>query len=275
MSYRLVVLDVDGTLLNSQGVLTPRVREVVERVRAAGVVVALATGRRLRSTLPVVRELGLPLPAILNNGALVMDLEREETIYHRPLPRAVAREVAGILYGMGVPVFLYRHTLEGKDVFYELDPVYPEARAFLSRNEPYAERVPGLAAALEFDPVKVVVFDEERRIRELADHFARLPLPPHRMMVTGDRAGWLLEFYHAGCSKALGVKLLASRLGITREEIMALGDNTNDLEMLRYAGLGVAMGNAVEELKASARLVARSNDEEGVAEVLERYVLSA
>lgn len=273
--YRMVVLDIDGTCVDSQGQVRPRVREAVSRARQAGVLVTLATGRRLRAALPVARTLGIELPLVLHNGAQIYDPVREESWYSRPLSRAVTDRAIRFLRGNGLPVVVITDETHGPDIYYEGWPASPEVQDILRRHGQAARRTGDLVHELCGQTLKLFTFDYKARVAPAAGNLtARVPGQYSWIAVPDDRPGHLyLELWAPDCNKWTGIERLARHYGVQPGEIIAFGDSLNDLEMLRHAGLGVAMANGQPEALAAADLVTASNDEDGVAAVLERHVL--
>lgn len=277
MPYKLIALDIDGTILDKGGKLRESVKNALKKAMDAGIHVTLATGRRLRAALPLARELGIRLPLVLNNGALVVDPVSGETLFYRTIPVTTARMLIRFADKHGCGPVLYRHVHEGPDVYYSrVDGDYAQ---FLARIPDQAVRVPDLVEACDFEPVKIVLAAEREAIRNLAED-VRLNLKRrYRVIMEDDDSVFagktLLEFFHHSCSKGSAVRRVARMVGVPRSAVVAIGDNLNDLEMIRYAGLGVAMGNGPDAVKSAARAVTATNDEDGVVLALERYVFQS
>lgn len=272
--FRLIALDVDGTILDSDGVLRPRVKRMIDRAQRAGIAVTLATGRRYRATAALAMELDIRAPLVLNNGALVCDREAREILYHRPLATRTARAAVRISRARGTAPVVYRHALDGPDMYYEALTADPWFVSWLKKPGVCA-RVDDLGGVLSPGPEKMVVF-ERLAVLDGVEQDWRAQLPgSFRIYRSLDMDGQgALELLHGKCSKASGIRRVAAYLGIPRSQVLAIGDGENDIEMLAYAGLGVAMDNAPPAVKRAAEVVAASNDEDGVAQVLERYVVA-
>ena len=285
MSIRLLALDLDGTLLNSHGQLSERNRLSITAVREQGVRVALVTGRRFRDARPIALELGLDVPLISHNGALTRHARTLETIALYQLPREVALEALRIgrkaggnpllsdeqgAHGLGVLVY---DKLNGDNP--SLLKYVAWARR-LHGDDGAVRETPSLETYLDHDPV-VLTFsgtcDTMKSLQGLLEGelglSAKILITSYPLM---DFA--LLDVLHPGASKGVGVAATAGELGISAAEVMAIGDNFNDLEMLRYAGTGIVMGNAAEALRVAEGLqTTASNDEDGVAQAIEKFIL--
>lgn len=273
MTVRLIALDIDGTLLDSAGQLRPRVRQAIAAAQAQGIVVTLATGRRYRGTVGIAADIGIEAPLVLNNGNLIYDVAAGSPLYHQPLAVRTTRLAISIMHDRGFAPVLYRHVETGPDVFY--DRVSDDT--WFWRWEPgVAEQVPHLLQASTPAPDKILVHDRTERIGQLEAALAEaLPGQWRAYKTGGAEDGYaILELFHGACSKAGGLRRLARHLGIGRREVLAIGDHFNDVEMLAWAGFGVAMANAPPDVQRHARLVTRSNDEDGVAEAIERLALA-
>jgi 5-amino-6-(5-phospho-D-ribitylamino)uracil phosphatase len=285
MPIRLLALDLDGTLLNSRGQLTERNRKVLDEVRQRGVHVALVTGRRFRDARPIALELGLDVPVISHNGALTKHAHTLETVAVFPLPLTAARNALRVGRETGGDA-LVSDDHEGLGVM-----VYDQlsgANRSLLRYVAWARRVhgeeganavrevPALEDYLDHEPVHIAFSGGCAAMTELRDVLHRELGTTVKIFSTmyskTDFA--LLDIVHPEASKGVGVAAVASELGITQTEVMAIGDNFNDLEMLRYAATGVVMGNADQSLLDLDGLHATaSNDEDGVAVAIEKFIL--
>lgn len=262
--FRLVALDVDGTLKPRNGPISPRVREAIAQTLARGVEVTLATGRMYPSVLPFARELGLTAPLICLGGAALRDPRTGATLFEQSIPLELACEVVAAGRDRGLSVCAY----VGDLLFVErVDPASPFA-GYVARSR--AVVVPDLLAAFSGDPSHLAVVSDESRtrslVRDLRDAFG------DRLAVTSGHP-LLAEIDHPSVSKAVALAHLAELLGVGREQVIAIGDDWNDVPMLEYAGLGVAMADATPEVLAAADVIAPTADEDGVAWTLERFVL--
>jgi Cof subfamily protein (haloacid dehalogenase superfamily) len=285
MPIRLLALDLDGTLLNSRGEVSARNRQALAQARERGVRVALVTGRRFRDARPLALELGLDVPVISHNGALTKHARTLETVAAILLPLEAARAVVAVgradgLDAMvsddheGLGVLLYDRISEGNTAL-ERYIAWSE-RIHGEEAAEAVKRVPSLDDYLDHEPVHISFSGGcarmEKLIETLKDELGPKIKAVATMYPKYDFA--LVDVINPGASKGAGVAAAAAELGHRREEVMAVGDNLNDLEMLDYAGTSVRMGNAQASLQAVERFHATAtNDEDGVALAVERFIL--
>lgn len=275
---RLVAIDIDGTLLDSRWRLPDRNRDAIVAAVDQGTEVALVTGRAYGFARPVIDLLPCPITAIVSNGALVRP-STEGAALRFPLPRSVARTVlaAGAAYRDNVALTFDRPR-DGEMVFERVDRSDPVRLAYAERNSALITEVAPLESALTEDPLVVMFNGPVAAMRTLAGLLQRLP-EAHSLSVNlteyEDRDISFVDVLTAGCTKGATLAEWARRRGYARGEVMALGDNLNDVGMLEAAGLPVVMGNAVEALRTRGWPVTASNDEAGVADAIHQYVLRA
>lgn len=287
MAIRLLALDLDGTLLNSQGEITERNTRAIQAARQQGVRVALVTGRRFRDARPLALQLGLDVPVISHNGALTKHARTLETVAAILLPLAAAHTVLqiGRAHGAdpmvsddphGTGLLVYDHISEDNHALAKY--IAWSRRVVGDAVEEAVRRVPSLAEYLDHAPVHIAFSGTCANIGRLGESLERT-LGPHVKVLSTiypkqDFA--LLDVLHPEASKGAGLAAVAIEYNLTREEVMAVGDNFNDLEMLHYAGTGVVMGNADPVLRdIQGFYVTATNDEAGVAEAIDRFILRA
>ncbi|HYE14216.1 MAG TPA: Cof-type HAD-IIB family hydrolase [Pyrinomonadaceae bacterium] len=285
MGIRLIALDLDGTLLNSRGELSERNRAAVAAARGAGAEVALVTGRRFRDARPLALELGLDVPVIAHNGALTKHARTLETVAVSLMPAESARAVValGRAHGAdalvsddheGAGLLLYDQISEGNTALAKY--IAWSRRVVGDEAATAVRRVPSLEGYLDHDPVHVTFSGGCAAMRRLADEMGRELGGAVKLLLTlYPRADFaLLDVLHPNASKGAGLAAVAAEMGLGREEVMAVGDNFNDVEMLEYAGTGVLMGNAEPPLRERAGFhLTAANDEDGVAQAIEKFVL--
>ena len=264
--YRLVVMDLDGTARSRRLGITSGVRDAIAAARARDVLVCVATGRMWRSAEPWVRLLGVDPPAILYNGGQVLDFERGRTLYERRLPGAAARAALELVRrDPEVQPHLY---VDGRVL---VERPHPLTEAYTSDDGLTAEVVPSFEPLLAADPYKVLIIGPEDRVERLQHSVRSAGLPVHAVQ----SEPVYLEILPPGVSKGEALRAMCAALGLTLEETIAIGDNWNDVEMIEAAGLGVAMGHAPGGVRAKADYVCGTAEEEGVREVIERFVLGS
>ncbi|MHB0884462.1 MAG: Cof-type HAD-IIB family hydrolase [Bacillota bacterium] len=264
-----MALDLDGTVLDRDLSIHPSTITVLKEVLASGRRVTIVTGRMFTSARKYAEQLGLgDMPLVAYNGALIRTAVTANTFFHQPVDLAVARGVAELAAGLGYSLNLY---VDDQLIVAEVND---KAQFYMTIAGVEAHPVGDLVAYLGRDqsrrPTKMLVVDEETRIQDLK-------------RAVGERFGkdlyavtsypYFLEMMNPGVSKSKALGALARGMGVARDEILAVGDSFNDLDMLEYAGVGVAMGSAPEEVRARADHVTGSTGEGGLAAALERFVL--
>jgi Cof subfamily protein (haloacid dehalogenase superfamily) len=273
---RLVAIDIDGTLLDSRWQLPDRNREAICAAVARGVEVALVTGRMYGFAQPIIGLLPCPVTAIVSNGALVRTSGGSTELRH-PLPREVARSVLAAATGdHDQAALIFDRPRDGQMVLERIDRSDPLRRAYAERNRAFVREIEPLDAALTEDPIVVMFNGPVAAMRELAARLRRLPTAASftvNLTEYESRDVMFVDVLAAGCTKVATLAEWAGLRGYARDEVMALGDNLNDLEMLEAAGLPVVMGNAVPALLERGWRITGTNDEAGVAAAIHRFVL--
>ncbi|MDG0813618.1 Cof-type HAD-IIB family hydrolase [Cohnella rhizosphaerae] len=264
MKYKLIALDIDGTLLNDDHELTPRVKRAVTAAASAGAEIVLCTGRGSASALSVLAQLGLSGTVITHNGASIVDGDSREILRESPIG---ADETAryldlcrerGIHFDLNTAFDIYVERLsEDTSAMYANMLAEPILR---SREDLFPERT-----------VKISIFAPKADLDELEAHWRdwRHELQTIR---SGD---YFIDLQHREASKGTALGQWAEKRAIPRENVLAVGNYFNDIGMLQYAGYGVAMGNSPPEVKAVADAVTATNNEDGVALVLEACLAAA
>ncbi|MEW6063678.1 MAG: Cof-type HAD-IIB family hydrolase [Bacillota bacterium] len=262
--YRMLAIDLDDTLLNSQLKISARNKEYIRRAREAGVHVTLATGRMYCSALRYARELELNLPLITYQGALVKEACSGEILIHRPVPLDLARQVIERVKTLGYHINVYVD-----DNLY-VEKVTSEAETYQRISGITAHPVGDLLKFLDRPPTKVLIVGGVGALddlgREIRQQFGTT------LHITKSKPHFL-EISHPEATKGHALDTLARRWGLTADQVIAIGDAPNDLEMIEYAGLGVVVGNAHGDVKDKADYVTHTNDRDGVAEVIAKFIL--
>jgi len=226
--FMLVAVDLDDTMLSQDFRITGRVREAVSAVQAAGVHFTISTGRMYRSAVRYAGELGIDIPLITYQGALVKNSLSGEVLIYRPLPLAHAREVIARVHQLGYHLngYLDDRLLVERDT--------PEGRRYAAISGVEAEVVGDLLKYLDRDPTKILTISEEPLLDRLSAELG--PLYRGKVNIAKSKPHFL-EFSHPLATKGTALASLAAYFGVKREEVMAVGDSYNDLDMLEYAGL--------------------------------------
>jgi Cof subfamily protein (haloacid dehalogenase superfamily) len=271
---RLLALDIDGTLLDSNGALPEANRRSIARAIGNGVEVALATGRRYDFARPIFEQLPAQLTLILSNGAVVKSRDGV-TLTRRLLPREIAhdilqrtpehRESAAVVFD---------RPRDGQVVFEAIDWDHPRHGRFFSSNRPFLSESKPLEDCLTEDPVQLMFSGGCAVMRGLFEQLRHQSGELFSVALTEyeHRDFSLVDVIRAGVSKGSALEQWAAAQGYQRSEVMAVGDNLNDLEMLEFAGQPVVMGNAIPDLRNRGWAETATNDDAGVAHAIETYI---
>jgi len=265
MKYKLMAVDVDGTLLDSKDNLTDETVRVVKQGIERGLVFAISTGRPIQSIIPIIDKLGLDLPFIAHNGALVIMGKSQKVLYERNLEPSDAEKIftMGDKYGASVVVWVDNKSYANR--FDERTRLYEG----LSRSK--LSLVTDLSELLRNGATKVLWHDEPDSIEQYQKEVGKYLSGNVNYHITKPM---FLEFVDRHASKAIALKKLAEHFSIKQDEIIAVGDSLNDISMIEFAGLGVAMANARDVVKEKAGYITLSNDEDGVAHVIKEFILA-
>jgi Cof subfamily protein (haloacid dehalogenase superfamily) len=265
---RLLASDIDGTLLNPQFQISENDLTALRHAHAAGIEIVLVTGRRHTFALPIARQLGFDFWLISSNGAVTRSLAGET--FHRDLiPREICRELVGAMQDFrGNTVLQFDKDSKGAIALEHLDDLNASIRRWLEKNMAYIEFVVPLENALVNDPVQAMFCGSMARMREALRMLESCGMD-NRITVLRteypERDLSMIDVLNTGCSKGHALERWAAHRGFRREQVMAIGDNHNDVEMLEFAGHPVIMGNACEELRGRGWSVTLGNDQCGVA----------
>lgn len=265
MSYKLVAIDLDGTVLSDDKVIADSTVELIREAYKRGVAFTIATGRMSRGALRYAEQLGIDIPIITYNGAIIRSPASGCVYREHKVPATYAIQAVTLL--KDEPVLKY--------IFLE-DEVYTDARH--DWTDRYADLlgvkmnfVGDVVDLLSEDPTMLVFMVPVMKAVELTEVLKK---ELDRQIRITNSTEWFLDVLNTQASKGLALKQLADHLGVAREEVIAIGDNLNDLEMIEYAGLGVAVANATNGLKSVADYVTERPLSEGVEEVIMKFVLS-
>jgi Cof subfamily protein (haloacid dehalogenase superfamily) len=271
-SIRLLATDIDGTLLNPQFQISDGDLNALHRAHAAGIEIVLVTGRRHTFALPIAKQLGFDLWLISSNGAVTRSLGGET--FHRDLmPASTCRKLVGAMQEFrGNTVLTFDTEVRGAIVLEHMDELGPSIRRWLEKNMAYIEFVVPIERALVRDPVQAMFCGTMARMSRALDALASAKMDGTVTVLRTEypaRDLSMIDVLNADCSKGHALERWAAYRGYHREEVMAVGDNHNDIEMLEFAGHPVIMGNACEELRGRGWTVTHSNGECGVAAAVE------
>lgn len=265
MDIKLIACDLDDTLLRPDLTIAPECKKALQEAVRKGVVVTIATGRMFRAAKRYAEELEIKgVPLIIYQGAWVRTLEGKD-LYSRPLSAEDALLVLNTIRPYGFHYQTYH-----EDELY-MERITPEGEAYARLSGSPVHIVPDLEMLAHNEPLKFVVINyrekelsimESELKQKIGDKVSIVRSKPH-----------FLEISHLKATKGYALKAVSDHFGIDRSQVMAIGDSYNDLDMIEWAGLGVAMGNSWAEVKAKADYVTLSNEEEGVAEAIRRFVL--
>jgi Cof subfamily protein (haloacid dehalogenase superfamily) len=277
-SIRLLATDIDGTLLNPQFKISEGDLMALRRAHAAGIEIVLVTGRRHRFALPIAQQLGFDLWLISSNGAVTRSLAGE-TFHRDMMPAATCRRLVGAMQEFrGNTVLTFDTEVKGAIVLERVDELGESIRRWLEKNMEYIEFVVPIENALVSDPVQAMFCGTMARMSQALQALNGAGMDGSVTVLRTEypeRDLSMIDVLNAGCSKGHALERWARHRGYRREEVMAIGDNHNDVEMLEFAGYPVIMGNACEELRGRGWTVTRGNDECGIAAALEAVLGSA
>lgn len=262
--YKMIAIDLDGTLLTDDLMISPDTVKAIQKAVEIGTIVTIATGRMFPSAKQFAQQLGINVPLITYQGAIIKDVDEKVVMYERLIPPDIAQKLVDIACEKKIHLQVYQD-----DILYgasENDKLISYAEAV---KVPYTIE-PNLANLAKHGFTKALFIESPEYLNTLQGELRTL---------FGDRAHIAkskevyLEVTHPEANKGNALLHLAEKLGIDRSEIIGIGDNHNDLELITTAGLGIAMGNAVKELKDSADYISLTNNEEGVLHAIEKFVL--
>jgi Cof subfamily protein (haloacid dehalogenase superfamily) len=286
MTISLLALDLDGTLLNARGQISDRNRTAIDTARANGVHVAVVTGRRFRDSRPVALELGLDVPVISHNGALTKHAQTLQTVSVLPLPLSAAQEALRVgrtadadallsddHEGLGVLIY---DRLSGENAAVHKYVAWARRLHGEEEGRRAVQQVERLEEYLDHDPIHLAFSGNCSKMDTLEEMLHDELGGAVKVLSTKypEQDFTLVDVLNPAASKGAGVAATAAELGVSPDEIMAIGDNYNDLEMLLFAGTGVVMANAPLSLREIAGLhPTAANTEDGVALAIEQFII--
>ncbi|MFR9650422.1 MAG: Cof-type HAD-IIB family hydrolase [Rikenellaceae bacterium] len=267
MEYRLLVLDIDGTLTNTKGEITDRTVEAINRAQQQGVKIVLASGRPTHGIIRVAEQLSMAQYGgyILSfNGGRIEEYPSRRQLFSSTF----SRELIPALYDLSrgrATIMSYRDNFIISE-----NPEDEHAQIEIGITKMDVLKVESFVEAVDFDPNKSLIVGDPEVVTAIGEQINN----EYGEHLTAYRSfPYFLEVVPLGIDKALSLSSLIEQLGITREEVIAIGDGFNDQTMIEFAGLGVAMANGQPCVREAADIVALSNDEDGVADIIDRYIL--
>src|SRR6266436_770465 len=276
MAVRLIALDIDGTLLDSRWKLPEANRAAIAEAIRRGIEVALVTGRRYDFAMPIALQIDSPLTMIVSNGALIRTQDGRTHLRHLLPPDTAARVLEMTKPWRDGAGVVFDRPRENQVILEVLETDDPIRTAYYARNKEFIGQAIPLESCLTEDPIQVMLSGKVAPMRE-AEAVLRNAQNAEEFglaaTVYDSRDFAMIDVIHPQCSKGASLAEWATLRGLTREEVMAIGDNHNDLEMLSFAGIPVVMGNCVPELRNFGWHETASNDHNGVAAAIEQFAL--
>jgi Cof subfamily protein (haloacid dehalogenase superfamily) len=269
---KLLIVDIDGTIAGKSNQVSNRVKKAIHAAQAKGVRVGIATGRMYKSALKFHQEIGADFPLIAYQGAWIQDPATGTTHRHLPVPVTIAREL--------IDYFEQSHLFDKLSLHVYLDDrlyvrdINPDTELYIGRSGIPAHPVGDLRKVLTANPTKILAMSEDINLIDSLLLDLRDRYPQDTLHITTS-VPIFLEATQSGVNKGSAIDYIATKLlGISAENVLAIGDNFNDVEMIDYAGIGVAMGNAPDDVRAIADWVAPHIEADGVAAAIEKFILN-
>jgi len=280
MKYKMLACDIDGIMLTSEHRLSQKTKDVIKKAKDKGLLVTLATGRDFESAKHIAKSLEIDMPIITNDGTLLINPNESTVLYESRIDKSIALPVLTMLntYKMNYLIQADPHSFRNNRMMFlkmlgSMNPFKIMAfRKHMAHNK-VIKNDKILKGIMEnrIKPFKICVFDENQiKLDEITQAIERNFEGTLRVSNSGFKG---IEIVQSGYSKANGLDVLCRKYEIDPSEVVAIGDSYNDIEMVGFVGLGIAMGNANSALMEYAQYVTRSNDEDGVAFAVEKFVL--
>jgi Cof subfamily protein (haloacid dehalogenase superfamily) len=276
MGVKLIALDIDGTLLDSRWQVSEANRAAIAEAARRGIEVALVTGRRYDFALPVAQKLDSPITMIVNNGAMIRSKEGRTHLRHLLAKETAERVLKSTVRWREGAAVIFDRPRENQLMLEVMNPDDLLRYAYYLRNKEFIGLAKPLESCLTEDPIQVMFSGEVAPIREAEQVLRRADFAGQFALAVTcyeSRNFAMIDVVNPVCSKGSSLAEWAAVRGYAREQVMAIGDNHNDLEMLSFAGIPVVMGNGVPELKTFGWHETATNDESGVATAIERFAL--
>ncbi|MBO5005312.1 MAG: HAD family phosphatase [Clostridia bacterium] len=290
--YKLIAVDLDGTLLNSYGKISDKNKNAIKKVKEKGIEVIIASGRHITSVKSFAKEINSENYSICGNGAILYDMKNDEILYNKFIDKEKILEIIevceqnSIYYNIYTETEILTRTIAYSALFYKQENEKKD-----SKYQTNIKVVQDLYNFVKNDNsnnyIKVTIYDDNlsifnriiQKLREIEDIDVLDVGHMSRKMIKVNNEDVELKYYYTEITKNdvnkwNAIKVLIKKLNIGASEVVAIGDNVNDKEMIENAGLGVVMGNSAEYIKAFGDVIVKDNDYDGVAEAIEEYVIS-
>ena len=274
MDIKLVVIDIDGTLLNSDGLLSAENKLAIQKAQEKNVQIVLCTGRPIRSAAYLLEELDLLEEddlIITSNGGLIQKAKTGKILHQVTFNREESLDIYRLGQKLQMPVTFI-------DLNYVYEPEYPAGLESIYTGGKVQQenglKFVNIDIACLPDPFEIHQILMSRPEEELDAVIPRIPKIYHERYNIYRSLSFILEFLPKQVDKGSAMQILAERLGLERDQIMGIGDRENDLTLVKNAGLGVAMGNAIDEVKEVSDYITKSNDHHGVAHAIQKFILN-
>ena len=288
--YKLVAIDLDGTMLNSYGIVTQNTKEVIKKVQEKGIEVIIASGRPIDSIKTIAKEIESENYFISGNGAILYDIKKDEIIYENILKKAKTLDIIKICEENSIYYNIYTEKeILAKSLNYNVLYYYKENLDKEEKNKTHIKIVEDLYKYLEERNekiIKITICDKNKsifnsilkKLKTIDDIEVLEVSHMSRKMIRQGTEEVPIEYFYTEISaknvdKWYAIEMLAEKLNIKKEEIVAIGDNVNDEKMIKEAGLGIAMGQSSPKITKISNYITNNNNEEGVANAL-KYIIS-
>ena len=288
--YKLVAIDLDGTMLNSYGIVTQNTKDVIEKVQEKGIEVIIASGRPIDSIKTIAKEIKSEKYFISGNGAIIYDIKKDEIIYENTLKKSKILDIVKICEENSIYYNIYTEKeILAKSLNYNVLYYYKENLNKEEKNKTHIKIVEDLYKYLEERDekvIKVTICDNSKlifnsilkKVKTIEEIEVLEVSHMSRKMIRQGTEEVPIEYYYTEISaknvdKWNAIEILAEKLNVKREEIVAIGDNMNDEKMIKEAGLGIAMGQSSPKITKISNYITDSNNEEGVANAL-KYIIT-
>ncbi|WPC43458.1 Cof-type HAD-IIB family hydrolase [Clostridium sp. JS66] len=269
--YKWCVCDMDGTLLNSQSIISDENEEALKKVKSEGMEVIIASGRTDLMLNCFIKQLGLTGPVISSNGGLIRDIKTGKILYSKLIEKSAAEEILSYCCENNIDFLIYSfdkvYSNKGNPLGIKYEKLSKDPFQKMKVPVEYLENA--VRSIKNINVIKILlVCSEHERVIELEKYFSK-----NKQITAVSSAKGLLDIMAPNVSKGNALKFLAENMDVDLKNVIAFGDNYNDMEMLKCVGMPIAVENAVQDLKSKAKYVTKSNNESGIAYAINKFVL--